>query len=785
MGLFKTKKKTVASTSVSRMITDEDIPDINKMATIDYLFSSRENKVRINNKSVADYYTPYLINSLANKYRRSRKWAKEHYAYGVPAGNFIVQDSVDVPSELEEYLTKMEHHPVALQYGLFGPANNAHLTWQLLVDQYGYNPVTNEITDESLLKNKACYLKDAVIHYCKDTVDNQLDPESFHQHGYAFNSGKTPFRDENRKRSFTPWVEDANAPHDFVEITVCYADAQGKEVTYTIIENFLEWEYSGIPDEDGLDESAAENIDPDAIALPITDRKTDVDYFQACYLHEVDGQTKISYYTYEYLSDDQNPLNKLFTDDEHLGNYLPNLYVRLGGINLANENLRETNEYITSKKLAKKLDLNYPEWVNQIHEAVGSLDKVRQIHLASSLAVNVDDPLVNRYMYEYFTELYNQLPGNLASSSYAGLEAQYASSYAKAGQTVTIGDKATYTQISFQALGYKDVVGNVGEVGTVTQGYYPVAAAKMLSGIKPSEAFISAHYYRKQLTANVYREVVIYGLTAKHAISGGYTTTAGNQDEELLIPIDMDVAAKFNNRECNMLYCKALHIIVSATQVIKKKWYQTGVFKAIMFVAAVVLAWFTGGASLTWYAVAFAVVQTIVISLVVQLVLKIVVVKLGIDLQVIGAVVAVVALIYGGYLAINETTGIVGVTATQMVSAANYSFMASNYSTQIEMKKSYEAMLQYNQLMQSKFDELENVKKQTGIDHINQQGYLLADPINNPQVFIGETPNDYLDRFFAAPTIALAVTDIIESYVDVTVRLPTFRELILAGNRND
>lgn len=785
MGLFSTKKKTIPSTSVSRMIADADIPDINKMATIDYLFSGRETKVRVNSKSIADYYTPYLLNSLANKYRRSRKWAKEHYAYGIPTGNFTVQDSVDVPSELEEYLANMEHHPVVLQYGLFGPANNAHLTWQLLVDRYGYNPVTNEITDESLLKSKSCYLKDAVIHYCKDTVDNQLDPESFHQNGYAFNSGKTPFRDENRERSFTPWVEDANAPHDFVEIIVCYADAQGKEVTYTITENFLDWEYSGIPDEDGLDESAADNIDPDAIALPIVDRKTDIDYFQACYLHEVDGQARISYYTYEYLSDDQNPLNKLFTNDEQLGNYLPNLYIRLGGVNLANENLRETNEYITSKKLAKKLDLNYPDWVQQIHEAVGSLDKVRQIYLTSSLAVNADDPLVHQYMYEYFFELYNQLPGTLASSKYAGLKNEYAAGYAKAGQTVVISDKATTTQVSFQALGYKDVIGNVGEVGSVTQGYLLKAAGNMLSGLKLSKAFISVHYYRKQLTANMYREVAIYGLSCKYSISGGYTTSSGGTDGELLIPLDMDIAAKFNNRDRNILYCKSLHVVVGATQVIKKKWYESGIFKAIMFVAAVVLSFFTGGASLSWYAIVYAVVQTIVISLVVQLVLKIVVVKLGIDLQVIGAVIAVVALIYGGYLAINETAGIAGATAAQLVSAANYSFMASNYSIQIEMKKSYEAMLRYVDTLKSKFDDLENVKKQAGIDHINQQGYLLADPINNPQVFIGETPNDYLDRFFAAPTIALAVTDIIESYVDVTVRLPTFRELILAGNRND
>ena len=222
-----------------------------------------------------------------------------------------------------------------------------------------------------------------------------------------------------------------------------------------------------------------------------------------------------------------------------------------------------------------------------------------------------------------------------------------------------------YTQqISFSSIGYMDIEGTIGAVGSVQsgQGISNVTVGRKVKGLlyRPS-ATSSYHYYRKQLTATTYREVRVYSLSSTEVVQGGYSTTASGDSENLLIPLDLAVNHEFNPRQLEELYTKSMYVVLNTIKVVKTKWYQTGVFKAIMFIVAVVVSYFfpPGGAAVwTWTAAAYAVVQAVVISLVISLVVKLLV-SLGVNVGIAAAIVAIASLIYGGYLAFTKTTSVI------------------------------------------------------------------------------------------------------------------------------
>ena len=77
MGLFKTKKKTIVNTSVSRMVADEDIVPSNKMAVLDYTMSQNSASTRLSSESLTDYLLKATTNNIVARARKSRTYAKK------------------------------------------------------------------------------------------------------------------------------------------------------------------------------------------------------------------------------------------------------------------------------------------------------------------------------------------------------------------------------------------------------------------------------------------------------------------------------------------------------------------------------------------------------------------------------------------------------------------------------------------------------------------------------------------------------------------------------------
>lgn len=772
MGLFSGKKKKVVNTSMVRLIEDKDIPDAGKTALFDYLYADQtktNTAIKIDH-SYSDYLALQNANSIGNKYNQARVWAKNNYAYGLPKGNVLNKDKVDLVNVMDEFLEKETTRPVRIGYAIFAPLNALHFTWEILAQMYGYNHETNK------LQNGA-YLHDIQINYCKPTIDNLIDPDTLMQYGLPATYNTTPFRTKDVKRLHTPYVKNDQAEHDFALITTV-ADVNGKPVYTTFEVDFLMWEWSGYQPTNVLDDSDTENYEPEAITPIVEDTQAEHDYFMVQYTYLDNNNKEVqSHFTYKYGDGVFPDLDRLFNVSKLLGTYNPNMYFRLMGTNLSNDVYKDTNEYKTSKILGNKLGLQWTSISDQLHDSIGSVGDVTQMLLTSALQVNSKDPLIDRYMFDYFYALYNQLPRNFADTNYNSLQSEFVNGFAKIGQTIEIKDKAYSCKLTFSSIGYTDKEGKIGEVGTVTHEFQNKTTIKNKGPFRDM-SFIPVHIFRKQMTDTRYRELVIYGLTSTQQVTGGKDTVASGDEENLIVPLDVSIPIGYALKDRMNLYSKSLLFIINTVKVIKTKWYQTGIFKAIMFVVAVIVSIWTGGQGMTVYSVLYAVAQAVVVGAVINIAVKFMVNKLGMNLGGVFAIVAVVLAFIGGAAAISKTGSVMGMTSTQFMQAANYSISISSQSNQLEMIKMGKAHADFMDVMQEKFDKLNELQREMlKIDVLINPAYLMSDSIRGPDIRIGENMSNFIARTLSVDS-GLATLDTIPNMVDLTVRLPSTEETL-------
>lgn len=780
MGMFSSKKKTHVNTSVSRMVDDADIIPSSKIAVLDYTLGQNSASTRLSSESLPNYLIRAGSNNIVARSRKARNYAKKPtFAYGLPKSNLVSRADIDIQAAVQDSLERVYPQGVIVHDAYFGPMNNFYFLKPVLWQKYDYNYDTNELVSESARIGFKCYMESAVIKYSKHTTDALIDPDTLRQNGLSAEAGYTPFRQANRFAKHVPWVSDYEGDNDMAEVTVVYADASGAKQTYKLTFNYLAYEPSSKPIDTGLDESDATRIDPTAVAPTIEDTLQDKDYFQANYSYTQDGETKDNTFIYMYGSGLDPALDKLFDLDDQFGSHIPRIYARMDGGACNDKALKDTPEYKSMVGLCRQLGMNWSEWVNEIHKSVGALEDVTQIFMTYSLPANTNDPLIQEYMFEYFMGMYGRIPKKFATSLFSNLSSDMLSFGSKQGQTIIISDKAYTQKISFSSIGYIDRIGVIGKVGTVSSGHESyIVSTKRTTFLLKASSVAGYHYYRKQLTANTYREVRVYGLTSTEYVRGGNTTTASRESENLLIPLDLAVDHEFNGRQKEQLYTKAMYIVLNTLKVVKSKWYQTGIFKAIMFVVAVVIGYFfppAGVPAMSWLAAAYAVVVSVAINIVISFAVKLLV-SLDIDVGVAAAIVAVVALVVGGYSALTKTGTAAGVTTVQLLKIASTAFSVSSQGYALQTQK---AIKDFNGLITDLTAEQKEIQEKAKELGMGQHGPLLMfEPPLSIGVKVGESPDDYYDRSIRINNLAGTIYSLTESSVDLALMLPTTQQTL-------
>ena len=242
MGLFKSKKKTITNTSVSRMVSDEDFIPSNKMAVLDYTMSQNSSSIRLSSESLSDYLIRATTNNIVARARRTRKYAeRSSYAFGLPQSSMVREEGVDVKEAVTEVLTSIYPDGVLVKDAYFGPMNNFYFLRPLLQQKYGYNYDTNELVDESARIGFPCYMESAQIIYSQYTTDALIDPDTLMQYGESAEAGYTPFRVADPNATHVPWLSNGTLDYDIARVTVVYKDASDAKCTYTIDLNYLDY----------------------------------------------------------------------------------------------------------------------------------------------------------------------------------------------------------------------------------------------------------------------------------------------------------------------------------------------------------------------------------------------------------------------------------------------------------------------------------------------------------------------------------------------------------------
>jgi hypothetical protein len=200
-------------------------------------------------------------------------------------------------------------------------------------------------------------------------------------------------------------------------------------------------------------------------------------------------------------------------------------------------------------------------------------------------------------------------------------------------------------------------------------------------------------------------------------------------------------------------------------------------FKAVIFVVAIVLAVLGQPEALSAAVVVTAIAETIILQILVNTVVKFLVNTLGIDVGVIAGIVAIVSVVAGTYIDVSGMAVNFISTATLM-QIANVAFMMADAGFKYQMRNLEKKRGDFYTLAQAQQKEIERARNL--ITEVRKpQDYLNA-PSDMSRLFyhIGESPSDFYNRTIHSGNLGVIPPLLISSYHNLGLRLPDPKETL-------
>ena len=730
MGLFGSKKKTYVGTSVSRIIDDKDLPNSPKIGAI---------KGILENGDMVDYILDEMLGSVGLKSDRMYEYAVKKYPYGVPSKTYQYRSKGE--AQVKAILEGIHGKPVTIEYSRFGPPNLTHFGWMKLFQDYNYDPDTNEI--KSLSGADKVYL-DNISMVLPAERAAEYETGALEQWGVSPASGY---------KSWEPYNQDIPQ----------------------VIPDPLIIRIPGLPDElvrirYGYLKKTGMNSAPvfNQMDLATTGIVDSADYFHVKY--KVDG--KVKYWMYEQGLGTYPTLDSLFDNNSALGSFYPITYFRYGKQPM-NQN-KTSPEYLASKKMCKYLGLNYDSIIEMVHENPDIAD-VEQAMMMFAIPANTEDQMERRYLFHFFNEMYGAVGELVPSSSPQG--SFVTQDMLDVKNAVVIQDRLFKMGLNSSGLQKFVKSGIVAQVGQYNSGFGVMKLDSFYltegGNKQPIKVDIDYHYYQLQISDHLYEEVRVYNLKMVYNILGGYKTTGDDTDPILLVPLDKAIVDTFSVKDKEQLISRSLYFVFNSVQVVKLKWYQTGIFKAFMFIAAVVITIFTYGSS--WAAMGAALaaggaVAMVAIQAALIGVLKAIVFAYAFKLfvQAVGPefaiLLAVVVVAYGGFKYFTEGFG-KNLFADNLLSVGN----GLMKSVQGYYANAMEGLQGELEIFKSEAERLDTELRKASDE-------LMGSSLLSPMVVFGEKPDDYFNRTVHSGNIGVQSIAAVSNYVDVALQLPKLND---------
>ena len=845
MGIFSSKTNEYVGISNGKLIDETKRPraliDSTAAYINDYGYMKNKNAV-----SLVDYNLKGMQESIVPAVNRFNRFSDttKYGVVGKSKSSYINLSLDKINHEVKQYL-KARYSDVIINYIVANNIDYGHFLKQILIDDKNYDSATNMFDD-------MWYLQDAVI-YTKEEL-------SFKYLGVSFTSGKTPFRNKDETRGYTPWIVDSDIEYNYAEvsyiaegvivteivenkITVYKLDSNGNRLieseqnssSSTIIEDTItvlaESEYIETIEEDkgtstNITNNSAtytevithtylstkrykltkdekiklpnfyldESIVPDEIESVSIDSSYDKNklddfidsvenneevtslspYMSSPYLILVSysyGEEKLI--NYMTITNTNYPeITNNLSDGSAFGQYLSRIYFKIKGRDLSNEKFPDW--YKASKKAAAKLGIKYDDFYANVKENLENYKAIRASYINFAINVNGTSLAEHKYIFE-FMQRWFEVSTNIVDNFMDGNVHQvrptvltWKDNYAEGNleaELITIQLKQGYIEKSYSK-------GNDTSLNYDT--YYDNSEFMQTSNIK-------GKVFYKKINDTQYLELVVYELQRNERITSKLWSD-GDGKCDLVIPLDFVIINNFfkSFKEKEELIYKGMYLEFTTYVKVKQKWYQTGIFKAIVFIASVVIGVYTGGAGFTLAAVAEAAATTLVTMYVTEYLMKAIVKAFNPELaRKLGVLLAIAAVAYGGYGAINSGTSIIRAATifftriTDLMKISGMFLQASNIRLAQDLQKEEKDY-------KAKMKTLEEMKQEILGNEVNSMLSYL-DQVDRTyiasNVILGETIDEYIARYLDYRKWVTPI-NYTHDYADYIKQLPTFDETV-------
>ena len=845
MGIFSGKTKKYVGISNGKLIDETKRPRALIDSTTAYIndYGHMKNK---NAVSLVDYNLKGMQESIVPAVNRFNRFSDttKYGVVGKSKSNYINLSLDKINHEVKRYL-EAKYNNVVINYIVANNIDYGHFLKQILINDKNYNSSTN-------IFNDMWYLHDAIIYTKKELPFKYL--------GVSFTSGKTPFRNKDETRGYTPWIVDNNIVNTYAKVfyiaegiktievkettTVIYIiDNEGNRLiqskesmsnntiikdTTTVLANS---EYiETITEDKGTSINTTVNSDTytevtihtyittkrykltkdETITLPdfyldesvVPDEIESVDisssydknklnnfiglvennnevtalspYMSSPYLILVSysyGEEKLI--NYMTITNTNYPeITNNFSDGSAFGQYVSRVYFKIKGTDISDK--KYPDWYKASKKAAAKLGIKYDSFYASVKENLENYDAIRSSYINFAINIDGNSLIEHKYVFEFMQRWFevstdivdNFMDGNIHQVKPVVLtwKDNYAEGNLEA-ELITIGLKQGYIEKSYSRgndvlLNYNTYYDNSEFIQSYT---------------------IKGKVFYKKINDTQYLELVVYELQRNERITNSLWSN-GDGKCDLVIPLDFVIINNFFSsfKEKEEIIYKSMYLEFTTYVKVKQKWYQTGVFKAVVFIASVFISVYTGGAGFSLLTVTQAAVTSLVTMYATELIMKAIIKAFNPDLaRKLGTLLAIAAIAYGGYGAINVGTSLARATAifftriTNLMKLSSMLMQASSIRLNQDLQKEEK---DYKAKMKS----LEEMKQEILGNEVNSMLSYL-DQVDRTyvasNVILGETIDEYIARYLDYRKWETPI-NYTHEYADYIKQLPTFNETI-------
>ena len=464
--------------------------------------------------------------------------------------------------------------------------------------------------------------------------------------------------------------------------------------------------------------------------------------------------------------------------------YYPIVPFRSNGVNLTDVEDPASDLYRTTKEALRINTIDLETITDQVMTNP-DVQFVDDAFITYSANVLTEDPFTLQYLYAYFADLsLSSIQGEADFLTYKAL-IDGGAKIENPINSIVISDLEYNSTFAYNYIKIATVLGNVGDIGSVTTTHTIAAPTKVTSGsirvgVKTVAYFENSYIvYRKQVSATEYSELTLHGPTLYTKIaerngsdySAIRTVASGLTDASFSLPLNRDILLSLELEVQQKTLYATLSLVIYAVQETHVRWYASSTFLSLVKFVGIFMAIYTLGtsylayAALYGYAVAFLIVvlEIVAVSFVVDLIAEAVVDLLGDDAALVLAVLSVVAAVFAqGY----GTTGLL--SAETMLLAASTLTRGLQINVQEDLISIQNESDRFLEDAAEKQEELDAANDLLGSTDINLFNIVSTVAYNNPNI----TPDQYYYVANDLTNPGVVTLGAIESFVDNLLEVP-------------